>query len=266
MSSKFKPELQLLPVERLSRGVYQPRREFDEVTLHELAESIESAGMIQPIVVRPKGENFEIVAGERRWRAAQIAGMHEVPCLVNYYSDEQTAAVTTIENINRVDLNPIEEAKAYERLIDEFGYLHEEVAAVVGKSRTKISNSLRLLKCDKVVQQYLIEGRISEGHGKVLAGLSRQLQVALVQKCVSRGWNVRKMELEAKKAQEDKQGHSNNRDPNIKSLERALTQHIGCKVNIDFDEDKGQVKIDFNNLDILEGIFSKMGFKFEENE
>lgn len=260
---KTKPELKILPIDQLSRGQYQPRREFDAAALQELAESIQSAGLIQPIVVRPKAEAYEIVAGERRWRAAQLVGLHEVPCLVNYYTDEQAAAVTTIENINRIDLNPIEEAQAYQRLIDDFGYIHEEIAVVVGKSRTKITNCLRLLKLEGRVRQFLIEGKLSEGHGKILAGLPSSLQFELAQKAIARGWNVRKIEQEAKKIQQEQPSAINKRDVNVRALETALTQYIGCKVSIESQEEKGQLKIDFHNLDILEGIFQKLGFKSE---
>lgn len=262
-----KPELQYIPVDKLARGKYQPRRQFDKIPLQELAESIKSTGIIQPIVVRPSAETgcYEIIAGERRWRAAQLAELNDVPCLINHYTDEQTAAVTTIENINRVDLNPIEEGKAYKQLMDEFGYIHEEIAAVVGKSRAKITNSLRLLKLEHTVQQWLIEGKLSEGHGKMLASLSEGLQLELARKTVSSGWNVRKLEQEVKRAQSNPASGRLEIDPNVRLLETALTEHIGCKVKIDSDERKGQLKIDFHNLDILEGIFQKMGFKFEDN-
>jgi len=261
-----KPELRQLPIDQLSRGKYQPRRDFDPKTLQELAESIKSAGLIQPIVVCRKSDNsYQIIAGERRWRAAQLADLDSVLCLVNQYSDEQAAAVTTIENINRVDLNPIEEAHAYQRLVADFGYLHEEIAAVVGKSRAKITNTLRLLKLDPRIQQFLIDKKLSEGHGKILASLSHSIQYQLAKKSMSQGWNVRKMEQQAKKMQVEKTCCDSESDPNIKSLENALTQHIGCKVKIDFEETKGQLKIDFHNLDILEGVFKKMGFEFENN-
>jgi ParB family chromosome partitioning protein len=261
---KSKPEFKTLTVDQLSRGHYQPRREFEEEALRELAESIQAAGLIQPIVVRPRGGAYEIVAGERRWRAAQLAGMQEVPCLVNNYTDEQTAAVTTIENINRVDLNPIEEAQAYQRLIDDFGYIHEEIAAVVGKSRAKVTNSLRLLKLEVRVRQFLVERKLSEGHGKILAGLPANLQFELARKAIVRGWNVRKIEQESRKAQSETPSETNKKDINIRALEAALTRHVGCKVSIDSEEEKGQLKIDFHDLDILEGIFEKMGFKFND--
>ncbi len=260
--SKTRPNLQYLPIERLQRGKFQPRRQFDANTLNELAESIKSAGMIQPIVVRPidiDQQQFEIVAGERRWRAAQLAGLDNVPCLVNYYSDEQTAAVTTIENVNRIDLNPIEEAQAYQRLINDFSYLHEEVAAVVGKSRTKVTNSLRLLKLSPQVQKLLIDGQLTEGHGKVLASLPEGSQFKLAQKTIKAGWSVRKVEQEVKRLQESPLP-AFTKDPNIQHLERNLADHIGCKVAIDYEGNKGSLKIDFHNLEILQGLLKKMGY------
>lgn len=258
-----KPEFRQIPVDLLSRGRFQPRRKFDIEQLQELADSIKSAGLIQPIVVRPKDDkHFEIVAGERRWRAAQLAEIDTVPCLVNYYSDEQTAAVSTIENINRVDLNPIEEAQAYQRLIDEFDYLHEEIAAVVGKSRVKITNSLRLLKLDSQVQELLIKGELTEGHGKVLAGLTVKQQRELAKKAINYGWSVRKIEQEVKRAQANI--NSDEKDPNIANLEAELSDYVGSQVSIDFGERKGQLKIDFHNLEILQGLFHKMGFKYQD--
>ncbi|MGE3919400.1 MAG: ParB/RepB/Spo0J family partition protein [Gammaproteobacteria bacterium] len=267
MSNIVKPELKQLPIDKLVRGRFQPRKQFTEEGLQELAESIKSSGLIQPIVVRPKSDDhYEIVAGERRWRAAQLAGLDVIPCLVNKYSDEQTAAVATIENVNRIDLNPIEEAQAYQRLMEDFQYVHDEIAAVVGKSRTKITNSLRLLKLDDSIQKMLIDGLLSEGHGKVLAALSNKLQRELAQKCISYGWSVRKIEQEAKKQQLKPSTINDESDPDVVHLEKALSDHVGCNVKIDFENTKGQLKIDFHNLEILEGIMEKMGFKEQTNE
>lgn len=263
---KQKPVLQQLSIDQLTRGKYQPRRHFDAEQLQELAESIKTTGgLLQPIVVRPLSNNkYEIIAGERRWRAAQLAGMNEVSCLVSNYTDEQALQASIIENINRADLNPIEEAQAYQRLIDEFHYLHEEVAAAVGKSRTKITNALRLLKLDPRVQELLISGQLSEGHGKILAGLPQQHQFALADLCIQRGWSVRKIELEAKKLNTPTINEGTYSDPNIKHLEHALSDHIGNQVNIDCEErGGGYVKIRFNNIDELEGHFQKLGFKYE---
>ncbi len=266
--TKPKPELHYLSIDQLERGQFQPRRHFDAAQLQELAESIKNTGgLLQPIVARPLNHGkFEIIAGERRWRAAQLAGLTEVACLVSRYTDEQALQAAIIENINRADLNPIEEAEAYQRLIDEFHYLHEEVAAAVGKSRVSITNSLRLLKLDPRVKELLITEKLSEGHGKILAGLSLSQQFPLAEKCVEKNWSVRKIELEVKKLQDiSSDGKEPYSDPNIKKLEMALTDHVGNKVQIECEErGGGQMIIRFNNIDELEGHFDRLGFKTDK--
>ncbi len=264
---KSKPALQQLSIDQLVRGKYQPRRHFDPTQLQELADSIKTTGgLLQPIVVRPLKDNkYEIIAGERRWRAAQLANLTEVSCLVSNYTDEQALQASIIENINRADLNPIEEAQAYQRLIDEFHYLHEEIAAAVGKSRVKITNILRLLKLDSRVQQLLVTGQLSEGHGKILAGLTPHQQFELAEHCIKKGWSVRKVELEAKKMQQPVNAQGPYSDPNIKHLEIALSDHVGNQVEIACEERGGGfVKIRFNNVDELEGHFERLGFKPEQ--
>lgn len=263
---KLKPTLQQLSVDQLVRGKYQPRQHFDTAQLQELAESIKTTGgLLQPIVVRPTNNGqYEIIAGERRWRAAQLAEMNEVSCLVSYYTDEQALQAAIIENISRTDLNPIEEAQAYQRLIDEFHYLHEEVAAAVGKSRTSITNALRLLKLDERVQALIISGKLSEGHGKILAGVSPLHQYALAEQSIQKNWSVRKIELEAKKLLQPTDNQNLYSDPNLKRLEMALTDHLGNQVNIEYEErGGGAIKVKFNNIDELEGHFQRLGFKFE---
>lgn len=265
--NKSKPALQSLAIEQLVRGKYQPRIQFDSVQLQELAESIKTTGgLLQPIVVRPLSNGkYEIVAGERRWRASQLAGMTEISCLVSYYTDEQALQAAIIENVNRTDLNPIEEAKAYQRLIDEFNYMHEEVAAAVGKSRTSITNVLRLLKLDPRVQELLVSEQLSEGHGKILAGIPMQHQFPLAERCIQKNWSVRKIEIETKKILHPISNESPFSDANIKHLETALSDHIGNQVNIDYeDRGGGYVKIRFNNIDELEGHFDKLGFKYHD--
>ncbi|EKD71084.1 MAG: hypothetical protein ACD_46C00278G0011 [uncultured bacterium] len=264
---KRKPTLQQISIDLLIRGKYQPRQYFDPEKLWELAESIKSTGgLLQPIVVRPTNDGkYEIVAGERRWRAAQLAGLPDISCLVNPYSDEQALQAAIIENVSRTDLNPIEEAQAYQRLIDEFHYLHEEVAASVGKSRTVVTNALRLLKLDPRVQKLLVTGELSEGHGKILAGLDLHQQFALAEQCVQKNWNVRKMEMEVKKLQQNNNDNSTYNDANIKKLEAALSSHVGNRVQIEYEErGGGYVRIRFNNVDELEGHFDRIGFKSEE--
>lgn len=262
-----KTTLQHIPIDLLVRGKYQPRQHFDPQKLQELADSIKNTGgLLQPIVVRPAPDgHFEIVAGERRWRAAQLANLPDVSCLVCQYTDEQALQAAIVENINRADLNPIEEAKAYQRLIDDFNYLHEEVAASVGKSRAVITNALRLLKLAPKVQNLLINGNLSEGHGKILASLEPEQQISLAERCVQKGWNVRRIETEAKKIQQgDNLGTHQYSDANIKHLETALSDHIGNRVQLEYeDKGGGYVKIRFNNVDELEGHFDRIGFKLE---
>jgi len=254
-----KPELKTLAIDMLCRSPLQPRKVFNQETLAELAQSIRSSGIIQPIVVRPINENqYEIIAGERRWRAAQIAQLIEVPCLINSYTDDQALEIATIENVNRVDLNPIEEAKAYQRLIEQFGYIHEEVAAAVGKSRVKVTNALRLLKLHPYVQEKLIEGQLTEGHGKILIGVLKSEQRFLAEKTIARNWSVRRLETEIKNNRLADQPIKK-RDPNIAALERSLSDKLGCRSQIDYQQNSGQVKIDFQNLDILQGILKKLG-------
>ena len=264
---KSTPQLKHISLDLLVRGEYQPRRHFDPVQLQELADSIKTTGgLLQPIVVRPtQCGKYEIIAGERRWRAAQLVNLSDVPCLVNHYTDEEALQASIIENINRADLNPIEEAAAFQRLIDEFHYLHEEVAAAVGKSRTSITNALRLLKLDLRVQALLIQGQLSEGHGKILAGLDPHHQLTLAEECIQKQWSVRKTELEAKKYGNTKSIEGPYSDPNLKHLETALSSHIGNDVQINYeDRGGGYVKIRFNNVDELEGHFDRLGFKLED--
>lgn len=263
---KLKPVLQQLSIDQLHRGKYQPRKHFDPEQLKELADSIKTTGgLLLPIIVRPKSVGqFEIVAGERRWRAAQLAGLNEISCLISDYTDEQALQASIIENINRANLNPIEEAQGYQRLIDEFQYLHDEVAATVGKSRTVITNALRLLRLDERVQELIIQGLLSEGHGKILAGLPLNQQFALAENCLQKKWTVRKIEAEAKKLLQPSNSDGPYGDPNIKHLETALSEHIGNRVHIDCeDRGGGFVKIRFNNVDELEGHFARLGFKYE---
>ena len=265
--TKVKPILKQLSIDQLIRGKYQPRRHFDTTQLQELAESIKTiGGLLQPIVARPLiTGNYEIVAGERRWRAAQLAGLREISCLISHYTDEQALQASIIENTNRADLNPIEEAEAYQRLIDEFHYLHEEVAAAVGKSRTAITNILRLLKLSTQVKELLISKQLSEGHGKILASLSVEHQYRLATLCVQKNWSVRKVEKEAKKLLNPPDQQNPYSDPNLKYLETALAEHVGNQVNIDYAErGGGYVKIRFNNIDELEGHFARLGFKLEK--
>jgi ParB family chromosome partitioning protein len=259
-----KPQLCQLPIEQLHRGRYQPRRQFDETALSELADSIRSSGLIQPIVVRQTDENtFEIIAGERRWRAAQRAGLSEISCLINNYSDAQAAAVTAIENIQRKNLNPIEEARSLQRLVEDFSYHHDEVAAIIGKSRSQVTNILRLLRLDERVQQWLIQGILSEGHGKILAGIPNSDQYRLAEQCVNQEWSVRQLEQQIKKLQSSPESAPIKAD--IQRLERILAEQLGAKVKIETDpaSRSGWLRIQFHNNDTLEGLLEKIGLSHD---
>lgn len=260
--------LQNIAIDKLHRGRYQPRRQFDAEQLAELAQSIQSAGLLQPLVVRPLREDeYEIIAGERRWRAAQLAGLDEISCLVREFTDEQAAEAAAIENLNRVDLNPIEEARAYQRLIDEFGYLHEELAAAVGKSRVKITNSLRLLRLDPRVQDMLIKGQIKDGHGKAIAGLPQSHQQQIAYQCAKNGWSVRKVEQAVRRLQNELKQKTHNpihENVNHKALERKLSDHIGCPVSIEEDNGKGCLRVSYQNVNVLQGLLDKMGFDIDK--
>ncbi len=259
-----KSEWRELPIEQLVRGRYQPRQHFDPSQLQELADSIKTTnGLLQPIVVRPfEGEQYEIIAGERRWRAVQLAGFEKISCLIVHYTDKQALQAAIIENISRADLNPIEEAEAFQKQIDEFNYSHEEIAAAIGRSRVSVTNALRLLKMDPRVKAFLSAGQLSEGHGKILAGFSWEQQYSLAERCITYHWSVRKLEAEARKLQPSQENNPYS-DPNVRHLETALSEHIGNRVSIECeDRGGGYVKIRFNNIDELEGHFSRLGFRY----
>ncbi|MDP1574501.1 MAG: ParB/RepB/Spo0J family partition protein [Coxiellaceae bacterium] len=255
--------LKNIPVEFLSRGQYQPRRIFNEAALQELSDSIRSQGVIEPIIVRAiKQDRYEIIAGERRWRASQLAGLHEVPCIIRDYTDAQAAEVTLIENIQREELNPIEEAEALMRLIQDFQYTHEAVAKAVGQSRTKITNTLRLLQLDARVQQFLIEKQLSEGHGKILAGLTLSTQWSLAQKAIFEGWSVRQLEQKIQQVR-GSTSESPNKDANIRRLEKMTSDHFGAEVMLENNANQrsGWLKLKYQDYDVLQGLLKKMGIE-----
>ena len=250
-----------LAVDQLSRGRYQPRQDFDQNALEELAQSIKEQGIIEPIVVRPSNNNrYEIVAGERRWRAAQIARLDTVPCIVRNYTDEEAAEVSIIENIQREDLNPIEEARAYQQLLDNFNYIHEEVASAVGKSRSKITNALRLLRLDDQVKKLLVEKKLTEGHGKILAGLPVNEQIEYANKCVEKNWSVRKVEQVVKQRQFQSAIQAS-QDVDAARLEKLASERLNSEVKLDnnIGTHSGWLKIKYYDYETLAGILKKMG-------
>ena len=254
--------LRSVPVERIRRGRHQPRRIVDESALEELAHSVRSRGIVQPIVVRPTGNGgFEIVAGERRWRAAQMAGLHEVPVVVRECSDSEAAAVALIENIQREDLNPIEEAEGYRTLADEFGLTHQELADTVGRSRSSVSNTLRLLELNRDVRALVEQGELDMGHARALLALSGAEQSETAAEVVRRGLSARETEkLVRSKAKGDAAaGGPRARDPDVVRLESELADRLGAKVRIDHKaKGRGSVTIHYSSLEALDGILQRI--------
>lgn len=251
-------DLQQLPIEYLVRGRYQPRKEMDAESLTELADSIKAQGIIQPIIVRPIGEKqYEIIAGERRWRAAQLAGLADVPAIVREIPDEAAIAMALIENIQREDLHPLEEAYALRRLIDEFQMTQEKVAISVGKSRVTITNLLRLLTLNQDVKLLLERDDIHMGHAKVLLALEGELQSEAARIVAAKELSVRDTEALVKRigAQREVKKEPQALDPNIRSLQDDLSEKLGAKVVFQHSSSgKGKMVISYNTLEELEGI------------
>ncbi len=261
--------LRMLPVDIVSRGRFQPRMGMDSEALEELANSIKSQGVIQPIVVRPlEGTNtYEIIAGERRWRATQLAGLHEIPAIIKDVSDQTAMCLGLIENIQREDLNPIDEARALTRLLQEFDMTHDAAAEAVGRSRSSVSNLLRLLDLQVDVQQLLEKGRIEMGHGRAILALELAYQLEIANKVVKQGLSVRATEQLVKKLKDKgakpkgskKTSTSSRLDPNLRSLQEDLSERLGAAVAIKHgNSGKGILEIKYNSLDELDGILSRI--------
>jgi len=256
-------ELQYLPVEKLVRGPFQPRQQIRHEGIEQLAESIRAQGLLQPIVVRAKDQHYEIIAGERRWRAAQLAGLNKVPTLVRQVPDEAAMAMALIENIQRENLNAIEEALALKRLAEELQLTHLQVAEAIGKSRASVTNLLRLLTLNPDVQLLLEQDQIEMGHARALLALKGQEQSEMAQKVVAQGLSVRETERLVSKLQDPEPTTSvvvsNKRvmDPNIRRLEEDLADKLGARVAIRHgNRGKGLVVIRYNDVDELEGILA----------
>ncbi len=257
-------DLLRIPIELIERSRYQPRRDFDPEALKELADSISAQGVIQPVVVRPlAGDRFELIAGERRWRAAQQAGLDRIPAVVrDDVSDQAAMAMALIENIQRRDLNPLEEASALHRLLVEFELTHQQVAQAVGKSRTSVTNLLRVLELNEEVREHLEAGRLDLGHAKVLLGLQDSAQSEAAHQVVLMGLSVRETEklVRSMQGEEDKpKAKSANvkPDPNVQRLLNDLSDRLGAKVDLKQNETgKGKLVISYNSLDELDGILA----------
>ncbi|MBL8245131.1 MAG: ParB/RepB/Spo0J family partition protein [Rhodanobacteraceae bacterium] len=251
-----------LPVEALQPGKYQPRTGMDPERLAELAASIRVHGVVQPVVVRRIGASrYEIIAGERRWRAAQQAGLHEIPVVVRDIPDQAAIAIALIENIQREDLNPLEEAQALKRLIDEFDLTHQDAADAVGRSRAAVSNLLRLLELAPEARRLLEAKKIDMGHARALLTLPTLLQVRLAAQAAEHGWSVRELEAEARKAQAQPKAAATKprRDVNVQTLENELSERLAARVAIQQGRGgRGKLVIAYNSLDELDGILARI--------
>jgi ParB family transcriptional regulator, chromosome partitioning protein len=250
--------LHQLPVEQIQRGSCQPRIDMHPDTLQELADSIRAQGLVQPIVVRPRSVNrYEIIAGERRWRAAQLAGLDSIPAIVRDVPDKTAVAMALIENIQREDLNPLEEANALHRLQEEFSLTHQQVAETVGRSRAAVSNLLRLLELTSDVKQLIIDGHLEMGHGRALLALKGVHQIDTARKIVDKGLSVRATEQLVRRLQDPDRSKptKTTQDPNIRQLQDQLAERLGARVSVVHGrKGKGKLVIQYNSLDELDGI------------
>jgi len=253
-----------IPIDLVQRNPSQPRRHFDESELGELSNSIRTHGVLQPILVRPiSGGKYEIVAGERRWRAAQRAGLHAIPAVVREFNEVEVLEIAIVENVQRTDLNPIEEAQGFQALIDRFGRTQEEIAEAVGKSRPHIANMLRLLKLPDDLQEMVRDGRLSSGHARAI--LTAPDQHALAQRVISEGLNVREVERLAQQAKDEKHGprvtsaSTSGKDADTMMLERSLSEALGLTVTITGKGDQpGELRISYRTLAQLDDIARRL--------
>ncbi|TCP35667.1 ParB/RepB/Spo0J family partition protein [Sphingomonas sp. BK235] len=261
--------VRLIPVSAIAPHPDQPRRHFDEAALDELAASISERGLIQPIIVRPHGHDYQIVAGERRWRAAQRARLHEVPVVVRDYSDSETLQIALLENIQRQDLNAIEEARAYQRLIDEFGHTQDALARAVHKSRSHVANLLRLLDLPEDVQSRVVEGTLTMGHARAMIGADDP--GALADQVVAQGLSVRQTEKLASQGKRGTRDSGETRSEprrvapastgsaDIEALERQLADLLGLRVHISFNDDgRGSITLDYSSLEQLDMVCQRL--------
>lgn len=258
--SPEKNEYQKIAVDVIQRGRYQPRTHFNQDALQELADSIKAQGVVQPVVVRPlsgKAGQYELVAGERRWRASQLAGLHQIPAIVRDISDQETMAIGLIENIQRQELNPVEEAQALVRLVEEFGLTHQEAADAVGRSRVSVSNLLRLLTLEAGVRKMLEDGQIEMGHARAILGLDKTLQLQAANEVVKKGYSVREAEQLVRKLKMPpvQKSKKPGLDPDTRRLEESLSEKLGAKVVFQHGTNgKGKMLVHYNSIDELDGI------------
>ena len=256
-----------VPVRDIKPGRYQPRSQMDDEGLQELADSIKAQGVIQPVIVREHGlSQYELIAGERRWRASQLAGLAEIPVVIKSIGDEAALAMGLIENIQRENLNPIEEAQGLKRLVDEFGLTHETVAKAVGRSRSAVSNSLRLLALPEPVQEMLFLRQLEMGHARALLPLPVMEQLSLAQKAVKNGWSVREVERRSQLAQQEPQEKkSKTVSPDIRYLNEALTEKLGVRVEVQTANHKrGKVVLYFDSPETFARLMRQLDVKLPD--
>jgi ParB family chromosome partitioning protein len=256
-------ELRMLPIQQIQPGKYQPRRHWNDEALDELAASIKAQGLIQPVVVRELGRNsYELIAGERRWRAAQRAQLSEIPALIKKVSEEAVPAMALIENIQRQDLTPLEEADALKRLIDDFDLTHQQAADAVGRSRAAVSNLLRLTELPASIKKLLDDGKLEMGHARCLLTLPEGEAESLALEAARNGWSVRELEEAARRAQQTPKGKAKGapaRDANVADLERQLSERFATRVELAQGRGgRGKLVIHYHSNDELDGILGKI--------
>ncbi len=263
---QVRDQVQQIGLDQIRPNPFQPRRTFDEASLEELSDSIRRQGVLQPVVVRPMGEGYELIVGERRWRASAKAGLKEIPALVRHVSDEEMMAQALVENIQREDLNPIEEAHAYRQLMQLAGLTQEELAAMVGKKRPTVANSLRLLSLTPSVQEMVLEGKISAGHAKVLLGLEGKEQLKAAAEVVEKGLSVRETErlvqgLAKKKVPRGTTKKQSSPNPQLAQVENLLQEALGTRVRIKpRSKSAGRIEIEYyTSEDITRIVHSLLG-------
>lgn len=254
--NKSQEKLSQLSVDHIQRGKYQPRRDMDPQALNELANSIRTQGIIQPLIVRPIGDKYEIIAGERRWRAAQLAGLTEVPAIIRHVPDEAAIAIALIENIQRENLNPIEEGIALQRLIEELGMTHQQVAEAVGKSRTSVTNLLRLLILPEEIRTMLERGLLEMGHARTLVTLPESLQIQAAETILARGLSVRETENLVRRLQSPPVTNAQKPlNPDIMHIQEDLSRQLKLRVAIQCNaKGKGKLVIHYRTLSELDGL------------
>jgi len=259
-------EFKKLAVEKIFKGEYQPRLSIDPDALQELAESIKAQGLVQPVVVRRiEGGNYELIAGERRWRASQIAGLHTIPAIIRDIPDQAAAAMSLIENIQREDLNPLEEALAMSRLISDFGLTHQQTAESVGRSRTSVTNLLRLIDLEEKTKDLLDKRQLDMGHARALLALNGQLQIETAEKVAKNQLSVRETERLVKKLnitdEEKAQAGPPEKALEVLKLEESISKKLGAKVEIQYNtKGKGKLVVEYNSLDELDGILEHIRY------